>query len=486
MRPLIGIFLFVLTAPAFAGIKEGGSGSFIESAFRIRARELVEAVARHPSADKLCPVEAMRTALTSPIRVVKELKDPSDRCKVNEETDACTYPGDFQLKFEPWDKMFSQPLTKVGSRGLDATILHEVYRASKGCDDDHYVITDQVYPLIESTPATFAAPNYEWRSCFSKIELRGKDGKMSTEEFSLEDTYVQWMDGNNRYLLDLREYKNPDGSPAGTLTQSLTSRVNGENPEVYQNAIKGSYFEANADGASKEDFESKYEVVMLAKNHYASIDRTHDDASKNLGKVVHTITPGPGGFQNRVEEQVEPDPAYADGNQRMSHKNLCSVRPMREEEVQSSAIFKFKKQIQDFSKMHVKAMLAKNLWQTCQESAPDTDCALPKKAFDRADAERLAVWNKLIRIKDVGSFYVQKKAASKTNRKPSNKTSGGDDSTCAKMQGAFKSCLALAKRYGSFCPMHDSYVTAHCVDVPYWYQRCTGHTGPWYCRPNYR
>jgi len=48
-------------------------------------------------------------------------------------------------------------------------------------------------------------------------------------------------------------------------------------------------------------------------------------------------------------------------------------------------------------------MLAKDLWQTCEEQAPTADCSLKKSAFEKRDAERTALWNALIKKSDLGN-----------------------------------------------------------------------------------
>lgn len=483
MKTLVGLLLVTLAVNADVGIKEGGGGAHIESQFRIRARELVNAATALESANLLCPSAALKTALTSSIRVVKEVSDPKGRCKSTQELDACTYPGDIQLKQATWERLFSQPQTKIGSRGLDALILHEMYRAAKGCDDDNFAITDKVFPQIESTPATFAPPIYSWRSCFATIQMREKDGQEKSEEYTLEDTEISWMDGAKRYQIDFREYDDAKGRRLGIVTQAMSQRV-GDDPKRYTNNDSGIYFEIAEGEVISEAFEGKFDVVREAKNRFASKEVTHADPSKNLGKVVHTITPGPEGFETRLEEQVEPDPVGSDGRQRLAHKYLCTKKTISAEEVDYSGIFKLKSQVQVFSKAHMKAMLAKNLWQSCQEGAVNADCSLQKLAFDKSDAERTSIWKKLIKESDLGKPYAEVKKASEKKKETSS--NGGGDPYCAKMKSTFNSCLNLAKKYGRFCPTSDSLIAGHCVDVGYWYTYCTGKIGPWWCRPNYR
>lgn len=401
MKFLIGLLSFTLSfeSLAFAGIKEGGGGTRVEAAFRIRARELIEALAKRDAATALCPAAEMREALASEIRVVGEIVDPHGRCVPIKEVDACTYPGDIQLKQQPWEGFLSHTHNRTGARGTDALILHEIYRATKNCNDDKFVITEQVYPLVESVTAALSPPKFTWSSCYATQKKRDLKGNIITVESNHEDTYVHWSDGTTRYQLGSREFESSPGVKDGFVDQVMTVEET-KNGQIDFYTV-GKYFDVSQSGeVTTEVFERKY-IATGSKSKFEVKDITHADPSKNLGKVVHTTNPGPSGHQTKIEEQLEPDPAGADGVQRISHKIICSIKTIEESEVDYSGVFRVEPKIKLFSKAHEKAMLTKDNWQTCQEKKTGEDCSLQKSAFERANKDRTALWTKLIDKSDL-------------------------------------------------------------------------------------
>lgn len=130
-----------------AGNEGSGGGAQIESAFRIRAYELISRIAATPAADALCPASTMQDALEgTKIRVVDQLVDPQTHQPItNQKLDAWTTSGEMQLKQASWARFLNFPIL-VSGKSVDVLILHEVYRATAGkCDDNNFKISDKIF-----------------------------------------------------------------------------------------------------------------------------------------------------------------------------------------------------------------------------------------------------------------------------------------------------------------------------------------------------
>lgn len=144
---LVGTAL--MSSSAFA-VKEGGGGAQIESAFRIQGYALISKIANNREANAFCDAGTLQSALDdSDVRIVDKLVDPSSSKPVPANLDAWTVKSDIQLLKGPWQSYFD-PKTPVSpkDRSLGALIIHEIYRATGTCDDDHFKITDRVFQLI--------------------------------------------------------------------------------------------------------------------------------------------------------------------------------------------------------------------------------------------------------------------------------------------------------------------------------------------------
>lgn len=148
---LIVSVMTALSASAFAreGTVGGGGGAHIEAAFRLRAQTLIGQIENSPSASALCAAADMREALKSKIRVVDQLIDSATGQPPKETNlDAWTVPGDLQLLKTSWEKFFKAEEVKTG-RSVDVLVLHEIYRATKSCNDEQFAISDKIFGLLE-------------------------------------------------------------------------------------------------------------------------------------------------------------------------------------------------------------------------------------------------------------------------------------------------------------------------------------------------
>lgn len=155
LKRLAPVFVTLLlsstpTLAADIGGNGSGGGARIESAFRIRAYELISKISDSPAADALCSATVLKTALeSSEIAVVDKLVDPVSKSPiVDKALDAWTTPGKIQLLQTAWIDFL-----KLGSnqaeRSVDVLILHEIYRATNGiCNDEKFAISGKVLPLL--------------------------------------------------------------------------------------------------------------------------------------------------------------------------------------------------------------------------------------------------------------------------------------------------------------------------------------------------
>lgn len=141
------------TAAAHAG-REGGGGSRIETAFRLRAYEIIQRIEKQELANKMCSAERLRTSLDKTrIRLRSKLKDPKGNCSSQELLEACTYKHDMQLLEVKWATHLSPAATPEMREIVDALILHELYRATGTCNDDNYILTTKAFPLLKNDGA---------------------------------------------------------------------------------------------------------------------------------------------------------------------------------------------------------------------------------------------------------------------------------------------------------------------------------------------
>lgn len=137
-----------------SGNSNGGGGAQIESFFRVRAYSLISKISLNSEANGFCDSSTLENALdNSEVRIVKQLSVDSESIKESKldpsNLDAWTKKGDIQLLKSSWSEFFkANSLIDRNNRSLDALIIHEIYRATGSCQDNHFKITDRVYQLI--------------------------------------------------------------------------------------------------------------------------------------------------------------------------------------------------------------------------------------------------------------------------------------------------------------------------------------------------
>ena len=89
----------VSIARSDAGNSVGGGGAQIESAFRLRAGELIQKITKQSQANSICSADLLEKTLSSTkVRVVPHLVDPyTKKAITGQKLDAWTVPGDIQL-----------------------------------------------------------------------------------------------------------------------------------------------------------------------------------------------------------------------------------------------------------------------------------------------------------------------------------------------------------------------------------------------------
>ncbi len=480
-----GTALLVTSSPlwtmaAGGGALDGGGGTRIEAIFRIRARELIEAIEINTKANSLCSATTLRGTMASKILVVSQLVDSKGRCKGLSDLDACSYPGEIQLKKNSWEKFFGSTKTSVGGRGTDALILHEIYRATPGCNDDDFQITDQVMPIVELTPAALAPPKFSRSTCFTTMVIQDKAGKTEKSEFNSDDLDVLWSDGSKQFSLGSREFEETTGERHGMIAQFTKVRRATSDPELRLNSESGKYVDIDPKGSvTSEKIVRDYEI-RGSKNKFIVKEVTFSDPDKNLGAMTHTLSEGPKGSEISLQVQTEPDPFYVDGSRRLSHTTQCTKRPITPEEVKYDGIFKVKKQIEKFSEIHEKTMLAKNIWQACQEKDHSQNCTVQMAAFEKSEAERTEFWKNLIKESDLGS----KKSGAGSGGNNSGGSSGGRGNTGRGNGGEVNQCTTPEmQNWFNQCIYHrpncwDLQPGGACYGVDGWFSRCTGRRPP--------
>ena len=462
-----------LTAmPGFAiaevGGSNGGGGAQIESAFRLRANELIAKVAANPTANALCTATAMKEALlNTTIRVTKEIDDPRGRCKADQLFDACSYPGDMQLKHDSWLRFFDETKTRPEDRSVEALILHEVYRVTRDCNDEGFRLTDEALKALRATGAidSEASLKVRWQSCFVTSVVRGKDKKVKTDEYSSEDTRLEWHDSGDQFVFAVRDGDHETGKQWGAVLQDYYKGEATGDPEFDRATATGTAFDI-FDGyvwteKTRNVFESRG-----TKDKFVITDVTHVDPARNLAKIYVEISPALDGTHVKVvQDQREPNPPDKNGNQRLSRKTICTQKRIAAEDINYSGVFKVKKQVQKFSKTHERTILAKNLLRACEKETPARDCALEKAAYGKAAADRLKIWNNLVKASDFET------------KSSDGGSSGGEASAggkCSSMQGWFDACIYSRPN----CPILPG---SYCYGAAGWFERCTGRRAPRYC-----
>lgn len=142
-----------LARAADPGVGAGGGGAQIESAYRLRAYDLINKIGNVPAADSLCSSDVMLSALESTkIRVVDQLIDLDTNLRIKDQKlDAWTtsHLSDMQLLGNKWDSFLNGNVTKFNGRSIDVLALHEVYRATRTCNDEGFAISDKIPGLLK-------------------------------------------------------------------------------------------------------------------------------------------------------------------------------------------------------------------------------------------------------------------------------------------------------------------------------------------------
>jgi len=157
MKSLKNILLVLVSAlPLLAharGGESGGGGAQIESAFRIRARDLISQIDHNSAANALCSSQVLLAALdNTDIRVVDKLAGATHDGSFDAWTvpGSAGKPGKMQLLKSSWDGFVNNTSATFAGHSVDILILHEVYRATQSCNDERFVLSDQIPALLGS------------------------------------------------------------------------------------------------------------------------------------------------------------------------------------------------------------------------------------------------------------------------------------------------------------------------------------------------
>ena len=156
---------------ALAGGGSDGGGAQIESAFRLRAYALIQEVSANSEAKELCSPALMKATLErTNIKVVNQLTNTANNQVITDQNlDAWTGGSVIQLKESSWQKFLNDPETKINGRTIDALTLHEIFRATESCNDERFVLSDQMIPLLQAGENTsrlfdFKTQSLVWES----------------------------------------------------------------------------------------------------------------------------------------------------------------------------------------------------------------------------------------------------------------------------------------------------------------------------------
>lgn len=142
---ILGLLFLSINAFATDGGDGSGGGTQIESAFRLRAYEMIGMVRASHDANALCANELLLTTInTTRIDVVDALMSDGQPIR-DRNFDAYTTPLHIQLLKPSWKGFFEAPSAPVRGRSVDALILHETLRATGGaCDDEGFVLSTRM------------------------------------------------------------------------------------------------------------------------------------------------------------------------------------------------------------------------------------------------------------------------------------------------------------------------------------------------------
>lgn len=172
---VLALALLANSSPALAGGADGGGGAQIESAFRLRAYDLISRVGATPTANAVCAASVMQDALDhTRIRVVRQLINPGTHKPITDrDLDAWTVQGDMQL-LHSWARYLNDTATPASGQSIDVLILHEVYRATGGlCDDEYFKISQHIPELLKQ-PTQYSMI---MKLSYAESRAGGHDGK---------------------------------------------------------------------------------------------------------------------------------------------------------------------------------------------------------------------------------------------------------------------------------------------------------------------
>lgn len=161
MKYFMAIVIILLSPTAFSGgVEGGGGGSRLASAFRLTAFELIHRIAKVPEAEALCASTQMEDGLNhSKIQVVDTLVDLNTGLPVEDQhLDAWTKPGYIQLRLGAWWRYLS--IDYRLDPGVNALVLHEVYRTTTTCNDDNGQLSSKVIQLFSQPTTSHSGTKY--------------------------------------------------------------------------------------------------------------------------------------------------------------------------------------------------------------------------------------------------------------------------------------------------------------------------------------
>lgn len=171
MTKWLGLFvLLVIFAPQSDAQRSrvGNGGARLESVFRRQAYQLISDIGNRPAADAVCAAVVMKEALEgAEIDVVDTLIDKATGLPPEKPNlEAWTVPGHIQLLKEPWTRyMANQSSIDEGVRIL---IAHEIYRATKICDDNTGQISQKLPDLLRQPTRNSIIYRFDW---FGRIPI---------------------------------------------------------------------------------------------------------------------------------------------------------------------------------------------------------------------------------------------------------------------------------------------------------------------------
>jgi hypothetical protein len=155
MRILLSVSVLCLSISSIAyghtlGPSNGGGGTEVESAFRLRANGLIDLIETVSAANSICSAKKLRETLKATNIVVADRLIYRGRSRAD--FDAFTSPLKIQLLKSSWSRFLNPQTEREEGHSIDQLILHEVLRSTgRSCPDDRFARSERIERELGTT-----------------------------------------------------------------------------------------------------------------------------------------------------------------------------------------------------------------------------------------------------------------------------------------------------------------------------------------------